>query len=93
MITDNHMVTLHDGKWCSVRPMTWSLAPGINDNVCPMCVQAIEQGQEVFLLINNHTLFPNRFIHQACQLGSIEFTIDWLRLMWEKAQKYKHWFE
>jgi hypothetical protein len=75
------------------------------ESICPLCKKKIEDGDRVYMLINNYKLFPNTIIHWRCVLtkGTIFEDEDWestiKKLMndYNKAMKLKEeircWFE
>ena len=56
---------------------------------CRLCKVLLHKGDQTFLLMNNYTLFPNCFVHQACWS---DLTDEVLSTNWEEAQLYKGWF-
>lgn len=47
-----------------------------NGLVCPLCNVTFEVGQVVFLVMNNHRMFPNCVIHKECAANGNETDND-----------------
>lgn len=67
-----------------------------NKDVCPLCLKKLQDKDEVYLIINNYTFFPNIFVHKAC-VGSKRKCIAYLITSYRNAKKiikkYSFWFE
>lgn len=80
-----------DGLWCTFRPLTYKNVQGSTDH-CGLCEGILLEGQEIFLAMNNYTMFPNRFIHKKCVDSEFENIAKRLRVKWKQAQAYAGWF-
>ena len=61
-------------------------------DICPLCQKEIRDGV-IFLFFNNYKLFPNIFVHFACQNGfpNEEAVVKYLYEDYQEALEYKHW--
>lgn len=61
--------------------------------ICPFCQKELKEGS-ILMFINNWELFPNTYVHFACCNGfpTREAAIKYLHEDYQKAKRYKHWF-
>lgn len=86
-----------EGMWCRVHDMKYNDSKHYKKK-CIWCNKEFEPEEEISLLINNCSLFPNCLIHRKCVdiLGGDENTIeilhenymDHLQLMQEAKEKW-----
>ena len=69
--------------------------PKYNRNICPLCLKKIHEGDKIYLIVNNHILFPNIFVHKTC-VGSkrecVRSLIASYKIAEKVIKKYRFWF-
>jgi len=55
---------------------------GKDMDICPFCNNAVQEGEEIYLVVNNNKLFPNVFGHTHCvEIPDEELTNKCLELV------------
>jgi hypothetical protein len=92
-----------EGNFCSFKKMTHTksslkIRKGSGGDYCPICRKPIDTEGEVYIIINNHKLYPNCWAHGSCvdELGIQEaaeaITYDYAEYK-QMRNKFAAWME
>ena len=78
--------------FCVFREMIYTEIEGHELDICPYCREALEVDDEIYLVMNNNVIFPNKLVHRKCTEDNLENAAKRLRLQYKQALEYAHWF-
>lgn len=68
----------------------------MNEEWCAVCNQKIYKGDTLYLIMNNHVLFPNVYVHDTC-VEPKEECVAYLTNNYKEfkgfVEKYKSWID